>query len=81
MNADEVPTLKGDKGILDYAHELGAVGVTLRFVHTAVVRREIIPTRLGNQNWFSRRDVEEWLRSRRQPGVYRAPKYVAGAPR
>jgi hypothetical protein len=67
VHPDEVPTLKGDRGILDYTHELGAVGVTQRTVHYAVVRREIIPTRLGNANWFSRRDVQEWLRSRKQP--------------
>lgn len=67
MEPDEVPTLKGDKGIYDYCQELGAVGVTQRFVHVAVYERRIMPTRLGNANWFSKRDVQEWLRSLKQP--------------
>ena len=77
MNPDEVPNLKGDRGIYDYCQELGVVGVTLRFVHTAVVRREITPTRLGNTNWFSRADVHRWLESRKQPGHYHVPKTAA----
>lgn len=74
MEPDEVPTYKGDKGILQAIRDIGVPdgAVTERMAHIAVVRREIIPTRIGNANWFSRRDVEEWLRSRKQPGHYRA---------
>lgn len=50
------------------------VGVTRRSIKWAVLRREIIPTRIGNRNYFSRRDGLEWIASRRQPGIYRAPK-------
>jgi hypothetical protein len=47
--------------------------------HVAVFRREIRPTRIGNANYFSRRDVEEWLRSRKQSGHYRVQnKSAAG---
>lgn len=76
MEPDEVPTYKGDKGILHACRDIGMPdgAVTERMAHVAVVRREITPTRIGNANWFSRRDVEDWLRSRRQTGPYRVPK-------
>jgi hypothetical protein len=74
MDPNEVPKYKGDEGIVQCCLELGMPegAVKLRMAHTAVLRREIIPTRIGNANWFSRRDVEEWLRSRKQPGYYHA---------
>ena len=39
--------------------------VTRRSVKYAVMKREIMPTRLGNGNYFSKRDGLEWVRSRR----------------
>ena len=38
------------------------------------LRREVKPVRLGNGNYVSRRDVLNWIESRRQPGRYRAPE-------
>ena len=80
MDPDEVPIYKGDKGIVEACRDIGLRdgAVTLRTAHVAVYRREILPVRLGNSNWYSRRAVEEWLRSRRQPGAYRVAK-PAGA--
>jgi hypothetical protein len=40
--------------------------VTRRMIHYAVMRREIVPTRLGNGNYFSKRDGQEWIRSRKR---------------
>ena len=71
MDPDDAPIWKGDQGIVDCCLKHGVVGVNKRHAHEAVFRREIIPTRLGNSNWFSTRDVVEWLRSRKQPGHYR----------
>lgn len=48
--------------------------VTRRSVKEAVKRREIRPTRLGNGNYFSKRDGLDWVKSRKQSGVYRAPE-------
>lgn len=48
--------------------------VTRRAIKHAVLRREILPTRLGNGNFYSKRDGLEWVKSRRQPGVYRVPE-------
>lgn len=53
--------------------------VTRRAIKHAVLRREIIPTRLGNGNFFSKREGLNWIASRRQPGVYRAPRRRDGA--
>ena len=76
MDSDEVPIYKGDKGIVEACRDIGLRdgAVTVRAAHVAVYRREIIPTRIGNANWYSRSAVEEWLRSRRQFGVYRVAK-------
>lgn len=43
------------------------VGVTRRSVKWAVLRREIIPTRIGQRNYFSMRDGLNWIQSQRQP--------------
>ena len=51
--------------------------VTRRSVKEAVKRREIQPTRLGNGNYFSKRDGLDWVKSRKQSGVYRAPEVHA----
>lgn len=79
MSPDEVPIYKGDRGIVQACHDIGLPdgAMTERMAHVAVFRRELEPTRIGNANWFSKRDVEEWLRSRRQPGIYRAPETLA----
>ncbi len=61
---------KGEEGMLACAHYLGHRGVTRRGCKYAIMRREIVPTRLGNSNWFSTRDVMEWVESRRVPGRY-----------
>ncbi|TXH24464.1 MAG: hypothetical protein E6R06_12220 [Mycobacterium sp.] len=45
--------------------------VTRRAIRDAVLRREILPTRIGRGNYFSRRDGLNWIESRRQTGHYR----------
>jgi hypothetical protein len=50
-------------GYLLYEQELP---VTRRMIHYAVMRREIVPTRLGNGNYFSKRDGLDWIRSRKR---------------
>lgn len=56
------------------AHDEG-LPVTRRSVKYAVRRREILPTRLGNGNYFSKRDGLDWIASRKQP----APSRFVGA--
>jgi hypothetical protein len=51
--------------------------VTRRAIKHAVLRREILPTRLGNGNFYSKRDGLHWVESRKQSGVYRAPETQA----
>ena len=80
MEPDEAPIWKGDQGIVDCCREkFGVTGVNMRHAHESVFRREIIPTRLGRANWFSTRDVAEWLQSRKQPGIYRVTDSRAAA--
>lgn len=49
--------------------------VSRRAVKRAVLARQIHPTRLGNGNYFSKRDGLDWIKSRKQPGTYCAPKH------
>ena len=49
--------------------------VTRRSVKLAVMNREIVPTRLGNGNYFSKRDGLDWIKSRKQP----TPTRIVGA--
>ncbi|WP_006247223.1 hypothetical protein [Mycolicibacterium tusciae] len=44
-------------------YEEGLVDVTRRAVKWAIIRREIVPTRIGNRNMFSRKDGLDWIRS------------------
>jgi hypothetical protein len=53
--------------------------VTRRAIKHAVLRREIQPTRLGNGNFYSKRDGLDWVKSRKQSGVYRALEARAAA--
>lgn len=55
---------------------LSALGfpVTRRSIKYAVLRRELIPVRIGRGNYFSVNDGLRWIESRRQPGHYRAPE-------
>lgn len=48
-------------------HDLGVGGVTRRSVKHAVIRREIVPTRIGNSNYFSKRDGLKWLEAQKHP--------------
>ncbi len=50
------------------------IPVTRRAVKHAVLRREIIPTRLGNTNLYSKQDGWDFIASRKQSGVYRLSK-------
>jgi hypothetical protein len=51
--------------------------VTRRMIKYAVMRRELIPVRLGNGNYLSANDLLKWIESRRQPGIYRVPETKA----
>jgi hypothetical protein len=52
--------------------------VTRRTIKYAVLRRELVPVRLGNGNYLSINDLRRWIESRRQAGTYQLPE---GAPR
>lgn len=52
--------------------------VTRRTIKYAVLRRELVPVRLGNGNYLSANDLRRWIESRRQASTY---KLAEGAPR
>ncbi len=66
----DIPNLDQD-GVFDYLILDLDIPATRHMVKWAFLRREMIPVRLGNSNYVSRRDVLNWIESRRQPGTYR----------
>jgi hypothetical protein len=64
---DDDPVLT-EQELFEYLrYERGLVSVTRRSIKLAVINREIVPTRIGNKNWFSRADGDDWLKSRKCP--------------
>ena len=59
-------------GVLQFLIDCG-YPATRHMVKWAFLRRELKPVRLGNCNYVSRRDVLNWVESRRQQGNYVAP--------
>lgn len=51
--------------------------VTRRMIKYAFDRKEVKPARLGNGNYVSRRDLLDWIESRRQDGPYRPKTHAA----
>ncbi len=80
MDDIELPIFN-EKQLFEYLHdELGVSGVTRRSVKHAVMRREIVPTRIGNKNFFAKRDAYDWLKAQRHPVARRGrPDFVAAA--
>jgi hypothetical protein len=52
-----------EQELFTYLHNSEKLPVTRRSIKYAVMRREIAPTRIGNRNYFSKRDGLEWIRS------------------
>ncbi|VBA47123.1 hypothetical protein [Mycobacterium attenuatum] len=76
MDDDEKPTMT-ETELWEWLHYDEVIPVTRRTIKWAVLRREIIPTRLGNGNFFSKRDGLEWLKSRKQPETAPTRNYAA----
>lgn len=74
----EVPNLNEEQ-LFEKLLDLG-FPVTRRAIKYAVLRRELIPVRIGRGNYFSVKDGLRWVESRRQPGHYRAPESAVGQP-
>nr|WP_313774275.1 hypothetical protein [Mycobacterium sp.] len=73
MDDNEKPTMT-EQELWEWLHYDEGIPVTRRAIKYAVQDREIKPTRIGNGNFYSRQDGWEWLKSRKQSGVYRAPE-------
>lgn len=71
MNEDEKPTMT-EQELWEWLYYDEDIPVTRRTIKYAVIGREIIPTRIGNSNRFSRKDGWDWIKSRKQPGAYHA---------
>jgi hypothetical protein len=72
----DTPVLTEDE-LWEYLHHDEGLPVTRRTIKHAVIRREIVPTRLGNSNYFSKRDGLQWVES----GCATPPFGIRGARR
>jgi hypothetical protein len=54
-----------EQQLFEYLHDSEKLPVSRRAIKYAVMVREIVPTRLGNGNYFSKRDGLEWIKSRK----------------
>lgn len=83
MDDLDKPVLNEDELWSYLFHDEGLTSVTRRSIRYAVRRREIFPTRIGNGNYFSKRDGLDWVKSRKQPmpsrfvgaNAHRGPEY------
>jgi hypothetical protein len=76
VNEDQKPTMT-EQELWEWLHNDEGIPVSRRTIKWAVLRREILPTRLGSSNRFSKQDGWAWLESRKQPGRYQAPENAA----
>ncbi|MCK8644717.1 hypothetical protein [Mycobacterium colombiense] len=71
MNRDDDPVLT-EKQLFEYLrYERNLPSVTRHAIKHAVIKREIVPTRIGNKNWFSKQDGDDWIKSRKCPAPTR----------
>jgi len=61
VDEDQKPTMSEQELFEWLCYDEGIEGVTRRSVKWAVLRHEIIPTRIGNKNWFSKQDGWDWM--------------------
>ncbi|WP_231111499.1 hypothetical protein [Mycobacterium avium] len=54
-----------EQELFEYLRNDERLPVTRRAIKYAVMRREIVPTRISNRNYFSMRDGLDWIRSRK----------------
>jgi hypothetical protein len=73
VDDDEKPTTT-EQELWEWLHYDEGIPLTRRAIKHAVLNREIKPTRIGNCNLYSRQDGWDWIKSRKQPGIYRAPE-------
>ena len=76
MDEDHKPTMT-EQELWEWLRNDEGIPVTRRAIKHAVLRREILPTRLGNANLYSKQDGWDFIASRKQSGVYRPPKAAA----
>lgn len=64
-DSDELPTLKGQPGVIAYARSLGFGGCTARYVREESRYGSLPVFRIANAYFYSRADVRRWLLSKR----------------
>jgi hypothetical protein len=72
VDEDQKPTMT-EQELFEFLSRDEGLPVSRRAIKWAVLRREIAPTRIGRSNRFSKQDGWDWVKSRKQPGIYRAP--------
>lgn len=61
-----------EAGLVQFMQDCFGPAITASVIHEAIVNREIVPTKIGKNNWFARRDGIEWFEVQRQKSIQAA---------
>ena len=76
VEADELPTLKGQSDVVSYAQSVGFTSCSARYVREET-RAGCLPVfRIANAYFYSRADVRRWLLSKRSTPSAQKPDRV-----
>lgn len=64
----DIPDLK-EAGLVQFMRDCFGPAITVNIIHQAIVDREIVPTKIGRNNWFSRRDGINWFEAQREKSI------------
>jgi hypothetical protein len=70
VDDDDKPTMT-EQELWEWLHYDEGIPVTRRAIKWAVIDRKIEPTRLGNGNFFSKRDGWDFISKQKQPTATR----------
>lgn len=70
MDEDEKPTMT-EQQLWEWLHYDEGIPISRRTIKQAVQDREIVPTRYGIGNYFSKRDGWDFIAGRKQPTATR----------
>ncbi|OKH80080.1 hypothetical protein EB73_34090 [Mycobacterium sp. SWH-M3] len=70
MDEDDKPNMT-EQELWEWLHNDEGIPVSRRTIKQAVIDREIVPTRYGNGNYFSKNDGWNFIASRKRPTATR----------
>ncbi|MFT3663319.1 MAG: hypothetical protein QM809_18725 [Gordonia sp. (in: high G+C Gram-positive bacteria)] len=73
IQLNDLPTIRGRDGAVDYLNDVFGVPITPTRMRTAIEGRELPVYKISGCNYFSERDLYLWVKSLARPTVRRGP--------